>query len=237
MHRLVAVAVVVLASCASQSAAPPPPADVATGQVGAWQAGPTLPTPRANHCSAVIGDWVLAIGGNYVPSGGSDFVKTDEIAAAQLGSDGTLGAWRVAGYTASPVTECNATSDGDTLYIVDGLYDNAADGAQIWQGEFDATIGTVGPLTSTGALPAGQDVISSVATVRDDQLLLMDSLLPGRGQQVPRSRCARRAGARGGGRPTFGRSAVGRRRSTRSPITSRTRSAATARPTRAAPIR
>ncbi len=161
-----------LTACASR------PPDVATGVVGDWLAGPALPTPRANHCGAVIDDWVLAIGGNYNP--GSGFVATDEIAAAQLADDGTLGPWHVAGHTHSPVSECNATSDGHHLYVIDGIYDTAADAGQIWTADLDAS-GMLPPLVSIGALPAGVVAISSEATVRDGQILLMDSELPAEG--------------------------------------------------------
>src|SRR5438309_12026273 len=78
---------------------------VATGEVGTWQAAPALPIARANHCAAVIDDWLLVIGGNRALPGGG-FAKTDEIHAARLAADGTLGAWQLAGYTASAVSEC-----------------------------------------------------------------------------------------------------------------------------------
>ena len=113
--------------------------DLATGQVGAWVTGPTLPVPRANHCSAVIDDWVLVIGGNHAV--GSSFVSTDEIDAAQIAADGTLGAWQVAGHTTSPVSECNATTTGKTLYIIDGLYDTQTDDGQVFTADLDPTTG------------------------------------------------------------------------------------------------
>src|SRR4051794_35367804 len=93
----------VLAACSTS------PASVATGELGPWQTAASLPTPRANHCSTAVEDWVLVIGGNYM--GADGFVKTDEIHAARVAPDGSLGAWQLAGHTPSPVTECNATSD------------------------------------------------------------------------------------------------------------------------------
>jgi len=157
---------------ACTQAAPPP---IATGELGTWQAGPALPTPRANHCSAVIDDWVLVIGGNYMANGG--FVKTAEIHAAQL-AGGVLGPWQLAGTTPSPVSECSATSDGRTLYILDGLYDDASHGRQVWSAALDDT-GHLGPLASLGMLP--DIVVSSEATVHDDTLVLMDTRLPAEG--------------------------------------------------------
>jgi hypothetical protein len=150
------------------------PVSVATGELEAWVAGPSLPTPRANHCSAVVGDHVVVIGGNYKQADGS-FTKTDEIHAAKL-ENGVLGAWQLAGKTKSPVTECTATSDGERLFIIDGIYDGEADGRQVYAGPL------FGELTSIATLP--DIAISSEATVRDDRLYLMDTLLPNEGDQT-----------------------------------------------------
>jgi len=152
---------------------PPPP--VATGELGPWQVGPALPTPRANHCSAVIDDWVLVIGGNYMANGG--FVKTAEIHAARLES-GVLGDWQLAGMLPSPATECSATSDGRTLYVLDGIYDDPAHGRQVWSATLDDA-GHLGALASLGVLP--ETVVSSEATMHDDTLVLMDTRLPAEG--------------------------------------------------------
>ncbi|HEX5060024.1 MAG TPA: hypothetical protein VFV99_11725 [Kofleriaceae bacterium] len=152
-----------------------PPPHVATGELGPWQVGPALPTPRANHCSAVIDDWVLVVGGNYMDSGA--FVKTAEIHAARI-EEGVLGNWRLAGMLPSPATECSATSDGRTLYVLDGIYDDPAHGRQVWSATLDET-GHLGALASLGMLPA--TVVSSEATVHADTLVLMDTRLPAEG--------------------------------------------------------
>lgn len=171
-----AIATILLSSaCAADE-----PASVATGQLEAWREGPALPTPRANHCSAAIGDWVVAIGGNFKqPSG--EFAKTDEIHAAKL-VDGQLGAWQLAGHAASPVTECSATSDGTRLFVIDGIYDVEADGRQVFAATFDQATGTLAPLAPVATLPSA--VISSEATVRGDRLRVMDTLLPDEGDQT-----------------------------------------------------
>ena len=156
---------------------PEPEKPLATGAVGAWQPGPALPTPRANHCSAVIDNWVLVIGGTYSTGGG--FVKTDEIHAAQL-VDGQLGPWQLAGRTRSAVSECNATSSGRTLYIIDGIYENEGDGRLVWTAELDTT-GRIGDMVTLGTLPADTIAISSEAAVRDGKLLLADTRLPAEG--------------------------------------------------------
>ncbi len=168
-----ALAIVLLTACATEE-----PTSVATGQLETWNAGLALPTPRANHCSAAIGDWVVVIGGNYKQASG-EFTKTDEIHAAKL-VDGALGAWQLAGHTASPVTECSATSDGERLFIIDGIYDREQDGRQVFSAAF--TDGTLSALSSISTLPSA--VISSEASVRDDQLLVMDTRLPNEGDQT-----------------------------------------------------
>lgn len=146
---------------------------MATGGVETWVQGPALPTARANHCSAAIGDFVLVIGGNHKQ--GETFVKTDEIHAAKLGDDGVLGPWQLAGRVPSPVSECTATSDGNTLYVIDGLYDTETDARQVFTATLDDA-GVLSPLTSMTTLP--QIAISSEAAVRNGQLLMMDTVLP-----------------------------------------------------------
>lgn len=170
-----AIAMVSLMACAGE------PVRVATGQLEEWTAGPVLPTPRANHCSAAIGDWVLAIGGNFKqPSG--EFAKTDEIHAVRVTDDGVMGAWQLAGRTASPVTECSATTDGARLYVIDGIYDVEADGRQVFAAPFDQATGMLGELGSTSTLPSA--VISSEAAVRDGRLIVMDTLLEAEGDRT-----------------------------------------------------
>ena len=170
-----AIAMVGLMACTGE------PVSVATGQLEEWTVGPALPTPRANHCSAAIGDWVLAIGGNFKqPSG--EFAKTDEIHAARVTDDGVMGAWQLAGRTASPVTECSATTDGARLYVIDGIYDVETDGRQVFAAPFDQATGMLGELGSTSTLPSA--VISSEAAVRDGRLLVMDTLLEAEGDRT-----------------------------------------------------
>lgn len=167
-----------LIGCATNPAVPEP-TSAATGELAAWSmTAPQLPTARANHCSAVIDDWMIVIGGNHKQ--GTAFVKTDEIHGMQVLADGTFGAWQLLGRTPSPVSECTATSDGRTLYVIDGLYDRESDARQVWSAELDAG-GTLGAMTSLGTLPPGTIAISSEATVHAGELLLMDTKLPNEG--------------------------------------------------------
>src|SRR5512143_3366971 len=101
-RRLVLLA---FAACTSSS-----PSPVATGELADWQMGPALPVARANHCAVAIDSWVLVVGGNR-SDGHGGFVTADEIDAAQLAADGTLGAWQVAGHLPSPASEPTCTTD------------------------------------------------------------------------------------------------------------------------------
>lgn len=167
MFRLAALLPVV--ACATNS-----PTATATGALGAWQAGPPLPTARANHCSAAIGDWIVVIGGNH--QAGSELVKTDEIHAAKLAPDGTLGPWQLAGHTPSPVSECTATAGGNKLYLIDGLYDTATDNGHVFVADLDDA-GQLSTLTTMTTLPVGTVAISSEATVAGGDLVIAHSSL------------------------------------------------------------
>lgn len=176
MKRLAIVAM--LGACGGGSSEPP---SIATGELGEWRAGPALPVPRANHCSAALRvgdqDWVVVAGGNAKI--GDSFVATDEIDAAPLAADGTLGPWVVAGHAPSAVTECTAAADGATLYLVDGLYENEADRGKVLRGTLDES-GSIA-VSAMGDLPAGVVTISSEADVQDGALYVMHSELPADG--------------------------------------------------------
>jgi hypothetical protein len=162
------LALLLFAACAGGSSP-----NVANGQLDPWQAGAPLPTPRANHCSAVVGDTLLVIGGNTKV--GSDFVKTDEIHVATIDETGAL-TWTLAGHAPSPVTECTATSSGNTLYLIDGLYDRESDARNVFTATLDPKTRTLSSFVSFATLP--QIAISSEAAVRDGELLMMDTILP-----------------------------------------------------------
>ena len=150
------------------------PSNVATGQLDAWTVASDMPIPRANHCSAAIDDWILVIGGNHMVNGG--FASSDEIDAARIAGDGTLGPWQVAGHTPSPVTECNATSVGRTLYLIDGIYDDDSDARGIFTATLDAQ-GTLSPFTNGGQLPGV--AIGMEAAALDQRLVVMTTNVPG----------------------------------------------------------
>lgn len=151
----------------------------ANGQLGTWQTATALPVARANHCSVAIDNWVLAIGGNR-SDGSGGFVNTDEIDAAQVSADGTVGAWQVAGHLPSPGSQSTCVTDGHTLYVIDGIFDDQTVGGQVWASAWSST-GQLAAFSSLGALPAGDSAISEAATILDGMLLLTTSNTPGSG--------------------------------------------------------
>jgi hypothetical protein len=136
-----------------------------------------MPVPRANHCSVTVGGYLVVLGGNYMPDGGSSFVALDAVLVAPLHADGTLGAWSQAGSTPSPVSGCTAVASDNTIYLIDGIYDDASDEGQVYSAELSAS-GTLGSWTTRGPLPNGQDAFYSDAWVASDAtstLYAMDS--------------------------------------------------------------
>ncbi len=145
----------------------------ADGSITAWREVAPMPHPRANHCSAAVGGFLVVVGGNYRE--GDEWITSDEVHAAPIEADGTLGAWRLAGRTPSAVTECNAAADGRTLYLVDGLFEDAADEGKVWS----ATLSGGGELSTFAVAGDLGDrrAISSEAWIEDGTLYLMDTVI------------------------------------------------------------
>src|SRR4051812_32116575 len=87
-----AVSLALVSGCSSSSGTTPaPPVPRATGELTEWQTLTKLTTARANHCSVVVGDWLVVIGGNYKPAGAKDFKNLDDVLVAKIAADGSLG--------------------------------------------------------------------------------------------------------------------------------------------------
>ena len=155
----------------------------ANGTLGDWQALPDLPTPRGNHCAVATNEWLVVIGGNYKPKGASEFVTTDEVHAAHIEADGTLGEWKLAGRTPSPVSSCTAAADGATIVLVDGIYDDENDGKNIHETSIDAN-GDLSGWTTRGALPEGVSVLYSQAQLSGGELRAFHARLPDNGDGI-----------------------------------------------------
>jgi hypothetical protein len=151
----------------------------ANGSLGAWQTLSPMPLPRANHCAVAAAGYLVVIGGNFEPDGGSGFVDIDAVHVAALHADGSIGAWSQAGTTPSPVSGCTAAASGNTLYLVDGLYDDTSDQGHVFSAELSAT-GKLGAWKPLGLLANGQDAFYSAAWVASDpgsSLYVIDSSL------------------------------------------------------------
>lgn len=173
-----------VAACGTSGNVPDAASDASTdaavaradGTVGAWQTLAPLPHARANFCAAVVGSYVVAIGGNYPDEGG--FTKLDEIDVARFHDDGSLDAWQVAGHAPSPLTECTAVGAGTTLFVLDGIYDDASKEGHVFSAEL-ASDGTLGALADVGTLPAGVDSFDDLAFASTDRLFAVTSELSG----------------------------------------------------------
>jgi hypothetical protein len=160
------------ASGTSEGGADAGPVHAANGTIGAFQTFDPMPVPRGNHCSVVANGFLVVIGGNYQPPGSTSFKTTDEIDVAAVHPDGTIGAWRAAGKTPSPVSSCTAAASGDAIIIVDGSYDDATLSGLPQVAKIDAA-GNVAPFTTGGALPSGARALYSSALAKDGTLYTM----------------------------------------------------------------
>ncbi len=154
----------------------------ATGEIGPWSVLAPMPVVRGNHCSVVANGYLVAIGGNYKPNGGS-FENLDSVHVARLRADGTVGPWQLAGKTPSPVSSCTAAAEGNELFLIDGLYDDPNAGGRLYR----ATLRDDGMLSEwqdAGALPSDARVLASQAYVQGRTLYAFHALLEGSGDGV-----------------------------------------------------
>ena len=141
----------------------------ANGTLGTWQTIAPMPLPRANHCAVAAAGYLVVIGGNYEPAG--TVLNIDEVDVTPLHADGSIGAWTKAGTTPSPVSECTAAASGNTIYLIDGIYDDMADQGHAFSAVLSGA-GVLGPWTALGAngglLPNSLDAFSTDAWVAND---------------------------------------------------------------------
>src|SRR5688500_16241860 len=102
----------------------------ANGTLGSWSATTSLPHGLANHCAVTIGDRVVVAGGNWKP--GDAFEDVDEIWAAPVKDDGTLGAWELVGSLPSAASAVTCAADGKRLIVLGGLWANASHQTKVW---------------------------------------------------------------------------------------------------------
>jgi hypothetical protein len=155
----------------------------ANGTLGEWATLAPLPTPRGNHCAVAANGFLVVIGGNYKPAGKTEFVNIADVHVARIAADGSLGAWKLAGKTPSPVNSCTAAGDGKDVYLVDGIFDDTAVGGKLRR----ATLGddgTLGAWQDLGPLPTKVRVLYSNAAVVNGTLHAFHARLPDDGNGV-----------------------------------------------------
>ncbi len=168
-------AAIVIAAGAFQACSSSSPANVvdagpktaANGTVGEWSSGPAMPKPRANHCVVATQGFLIVIGGNYSADPTAQnpvFTDLDEVDAAPIAENGTLGDWKKIGTTPSPVNSCTAASFGDTIYLLSGIYDDPTVGSSMYSAKLDSH-GNLSPFTAAGTIPADDDLFYSTAWV------------------------------------------------------------------------
>src|SRR5690606_11315213 len=116
----------------------------ANGTLFPWRELDPLPQPRVGHCAAVVGNYLVVIGGSRPTAEDGDLEASEEVWAASLGAGGNLGRWEPAGSTPDPVAECTAVARGDRLYLIGGRYDAPSQGLRVYA----ADLGAGGSLTT-----------------------------------------------------------------------------------------
>jgi hypothetical protein len=186
------VALGLLAGCGSSSSSSPanadapdaaPPPSRATGDLASWQTLTPMPVARANHCAVAANGYLVVIGGNYKPAGKPDFVNLADVHVARIAADGTVGEWKLAGKTPSPVNSCTAAADGKNVYLVDGIFDSDAAGGVVRRAPLSDD-GVLGEWQSLGALPKDVRILYSNAVVTNGTLNAFYAKLPDAGDGI-----------------------------------------------------
>ena len=159
------------------------PVSRATGELAAWETLAPLPTPRANHCAVTANGFLVVIGGNHKPAGKQEFVDLADVHIARIAADGSIGAWKLAGKTPSPVNSCTATSNGKDVYLVDGIFQDAAAGKTVRRAAL-SDAGDLSPWQELGTLPEGTRVFYSSASFAGGALHAFHARLPDSGDGV-----------------------------------------------------
>ena len=165
------------------SSGPAVPTSRANGTLTSWTTAAPMPTPRGNHCAVAANGFLVVIGGNYKPAGKTDFVNIADVHVARIAADGSLGAWKLAGKTPSPVNSCTAASDGKDVYLVDGIFDDMNAGSKVRRATL-SDAGDLGAWDELGPLPNGVRVLYSNAAVTNGHLQAFEARLPNDGNAI-----------------------------------------------------
>ncbi len=142
-----------------------------------------MPVARANHCAVTANGFLVVIGGNHKPTGSASFVNLADVHVARIAADGSIGAWKLAGTTPSPVNSCTAASDGKDVYLVDGIFENETVGGVVRRATLSDD-GELGAWQVLGALPKDVRVYYSNAAVEGGMLNAFYAKLPEAGDGI-----------------------------------------------------
>jgi hypothetical protein len=147
------------------------------GQLGAWKAGPQLPSGRQYVSAGVVSGWLVAVGGQTASA-----VFTTDTWLARVRGDGSLGPWQAGPPAPYATAQQNGTgyavtSSGLVVGVTTGgqvmTLTVTSDGAGQWQAQADNIADASG---LTGAFPLGdgqwQLITIDPATVSYDSLVL-----------------------------------------------------------------
>jgi N-acetylneuraminic acid mutarotase len=140
---------------------------VGSGNVDVWAAGPSLPEPRSDAASVVIGNTLYVLGGT-----GADGNPTDTVYSLTLGTDGSLpDAWTAedALKLPEPLTGAGAVAVSDGIVVAGGKNADTAV-SNVWKTKSD-TSGKLGPWVAQN--PLYEAVADSVAVHQGDTIFVI----------------------------------------------------------------
>lgn len=178
-----AVIVTLAAACSGAGDDASPPRTQATGALGAWTTLEPMTQPRNNFCAVVASGYLVAIGGNDRRDPTAKFVDMDAVHIAKLRDDGSVEPWSLAGHTPSTVSSCTATADGHTIWLVDGIYGDAAHEGSVRKATLTED-GTLSEFAVEGTLPEGTRVLYASAWVDARGLFAFTAKLPDQGDAL-----------------------------------------------------
>ncbi len=124
-------------------------------EIEGWTATSSLPDGLALRNAVTHGDFLYVVGGKGVNDN-----PLATILAARINTDGSLGAWNLAGFLPQALYLHTAVVVEDALYVVGG-WDGSRTRDEVWRGAFN-TNGTIGNWLAMPAYPLALDLNDSV---------------------------------------------------------------------------
>jgi hypothetical protein len=141
---------------------------VGSGNLDVWAAAPSLPEPRADAASVVIGNTLYVLGGT-----GADGQPTDTVYSLAIGNEGALpDEWTVddALKLPEPITGASATPVSDGIVLVGGRNAETTT-TNVWKTKSDTSSGTFGAWVAQN--PLFEAVSDAVAVHLGDTIFVV----------------------------------------------------------------